>query len=396
MPAEGFWLDFVSPQSFLEFRQLARTEPKPALRPVSLRALLAELGNAAPPFAPARPDAKDRYLRREVARYAAALGIDLREPPGHPLDTTLALRVAIAANDWRVTDALFDAYWSGAKIDDAAVIEQELSGRGIEATPLMTAAARDESLAALSQNLKIAIDAGVFEVPTHIAGGQMQVGLSRDALTVPMGTDAIDFYFDYASPFAYLATTQVPRLIEAGARVSLKPIVLGGLFKALGTANVPLFEMSQAKRDYQLRHLLRSAERFGVPFRFATKFPMNTVKALRLTSLVAPTERLALALAIFDAFWVHDRDISSDDELSAIAHAAGIDAAAVWPKLEQEETKRALREATDGAMARGVFGVPTIVCDSPEQLSRGGGTSELFWGQDQVELVVRSMARRAR
>lgn len=362
MGAEGFWFDFVSPQSFLAFRELDRSGARPRLRPVSLRALFDARETSGPPFTPARPEAKARYLGHELARNAASLGVKLVEPAGHPIDTNTALAAIAATNDWDLTRTIFEAYWSGATIDDS----------------LAALAPNESGDAALTQNLKIAIDAGVFDVPTLIEGDEMMFGYSPRELPIATDTRAIEFYFDYASPFAYLATTQLPRLIESGIEVTLKPIVLGGLFKALGTANVPLFEMSQAKRDYQLRHLLRSAAAFGVPFRFATKFPMNTVKALRLTSIVAAEQRLQLALAIFDAFWVHDRDISSDDELRSIAHAVGIDAVAIWPKLELEETKRALRDATDSAMARGVFGVPTISCDS-----------ELFWGQDQIGLVAR-------
>jgi 2-hydroxychromene-2-carboxylate isomerase len=379
MGAEGFWFDFVSPQSFLAFRELDRSGARPPLRPLPLRALFDALQTSGPPLTDARPEAKARYLARELARNAASIGVELREPPTHPLDTTLALALTMAANDWAVTRALFDAYWSGAKIDEPEAIVRELGSRGFDGAACVSAVANDGARAALSQNLKIAIDAGVFDVPTLIEQGEMVFGFSPRTLPLSTSARAIDFYFDYASPFAYLATTQLPRMVASGIDVTLKPIVLGGLFKALGTANVPLFEMSQAKRDYQLRHLLRSAAAFGVPFRFATKFPMNTVKALRLTSLVAAEQRLALALAIFDAFWVHDRDISSDDELRSIAHDVGIDAVAIWPKLEREETKRALRDATDAAMALGVFGVPTIVCDS-----------EPFWGQDQIELVARS------
>ena len=378
MGAEGFWFDFVSPQSFLAFRELDRRGEQPALRPVCLPALFEALQTSGPPLTQARPEAKARYLAHELVRNAAALGVVLREPEAHPLDTKLALSLVAAAKNWDVARALFEAYWTGAKIDEAEVIARELDLRGLDGAALLRAAASDGALSALTQNLKIAIDAGVFDLPTRIEGDEMTFGFTPRALPLTTSARTIDFYFDYASPFAYLATTQLPRLARAGVAVTLKPIVLGGLFKALGTANVPLFEMSQAKRDYQLRHLLRSAAAFGVPFRFATKFPMNTVKALRLTSIVASEQRLALALAIFDAFWVHDRDISNDDVLQSIAHSVGIDVVAIWPKLELEETKRALREATDTAMTIGVFGVPTIVCDS-----------EPFWGQDQIELVAR-------
>jgi 2-hydroxychromene-2-carboxylate isomerase len=93
----------------------------------------------------------------------------------------------------------------------------------------------------------------------------------------------LHFFFDFSSPFAYLASTQVEALAQRNsAQLIYRPFLLGGLFKAIGTADVPLFTMSEAKRRHAIADMARWADHYGVPLRFPTRFPMNTVKPLRM------------------------------------------------------------------------------------------------------------------
>jgi 2-hydroxychromene-2-carboxylate isomerase len=189
--------------------------------------------------------------------------------------------------------------------------------------------------------------------------------------------NTVGFYFDYASPFAYLASTQLEVIAgRTGARFELRPILLGAVFKAIGTPNVPLFAMPQAKQRIVPYELARFADDFGVPFRFASRFPQNTVKALRMT-LAAPDDRKTpLMLALFRAIWAEDRDLASDDDLRAVARSCGLDADLAIASTSRDDMKAALRDATDAAVRAGVFGVPTF-----------GLKGELFWGQDRIELL---------
>src|SRR5215471_8488008 len=93
----------------------------------------------------------------------------------------------------------------------------------------------------------------------------------------------VTFYYDFASPFAYLASTQIERVAReaGGAEVRWRPILVGALFRKVGTADVPLETFGAAKRDYYRRDLARWADWWGVPLRWPTRFPMRTVLPLR-------------------------------------------------------------------------------------------------------------------
>jgi 2-hydroxychromene-2-carboxylate isomerase len=182
------------------------------------------------------------------------------------------------------------------------------------------------------------------------------------------------FYYDFSSPFAYLGATQIERIArEQGARVRWRPILLGALFKRIGTPDVPLDDFPAAKRSYMLRDLMHWAAHWGVPFHWPTRFPMRTVAPLRLALAVeaAGGDIAALSLALFRAYWVEDRDISDPSVLREFGDLQAIEAPAI---------KDALRVATDEAIAAGVCGVPSFV-------ARG----QLFWGQDRLELVSRTL-----
>ena len=198
-----------------------------------------------------------------------------------------------------------------------------------------------------------------------------------------MTQPAFDFYFDYSSPFAYLGSTQVPRLAnEFGAAAALKPILLGALFKEIGTPMVPVMTFSEVKRDYYSKDLERWAKHWDVPFRFTTRFPMNTVKPLRLTLALMAQESpqtQSLVHAIFKALWVDNRDISSLEVLTELLEETGIDKAHL-DKIGEPSIKDDLRSRTQEAVTRGVCGAPTYAVDDM-----------LFWGQDRVSLVEHAL-----
>ncbi len=187
----------------------------------------------------------------------------------------------------------------------------------------------------------------------------------------------VAMYFDYSSPFAYLGSTQIERV--AGPHgVEPKPFLLGALFRSIGTPMVPLDAMPAPKRRYQRAELDRWAAHWGVPFHFASRFPVRTVDALRLTLLAPPDARFALVHALMRATWVDDRDPADHAVLRDAAREAGLDAALVE---RTGEARDALRAATDDAIARGVPGAPTFAVDG-----------RLFWGQDRLDFVGRALA----
>ena len=189
----------------------------------------------------------------------------------------------------------------------------------------------------------------------------------------------VDFYFDYASPFAYLASERIEGLVAtAGATMTWKPFLLGGLFKAIGTPIVPIQVMSPAKRRHALVDMQRWADHWGVSLNWPSRFPMNTVKALRITLLL--DDPAPFVHAVMRAYWADDRDINDPAELTALCTEAGVDPT-LLARTSDPEVKTLLREATEGAQAAGVFGVPSFLIDG-----------QLFWGQDRLDFVEKALA----
>lgn len=192
----------------------------------------------------------------------------------------------------------------------------------------------------------------------------------------------LEFYFDFSSPFAYLGSTQAEALAaRTGATLVLRPMLLGAVFKAIGTPDVPLMTWSEQKRAYYLKDLLRWAEHWGVPFQFSTRFPTNSVKALRTLLALPDARRAAFMHAAFRAMWADDRDLADEGTLRGLLGEVGADADEILPRLGTQEIKDALFASTRRAIDAGVFGAPTWVVDE----------KELFWGQDRIPLVERAL-----
>jgi 2-hydroxychromene-2-carboxylate isomerase len=191
-------------------------------------------------------------------------------------------------------------------------------------------------------------------------------------------TSTVDAWIDYSSPFAYLGSTQIERVAaEAGATVRWRPFLLGALFREIGTPMVPIEAMPEAKRRMYLLDLDRWADLWGVPFRFATKFPLRTVDALRLTLLAPEERRASLVHFLMKATWADDRDPADRAVLEDACRAARIE-----PGLAARtaEAKEALAKETETAKALGICGAPTFVVDG-----------QLFWGQDRLDHVARAL-----
>jgi 2-hydroxychromene-2-carboxylate isomerase len=158
-------------------------------------------------------------------------------------------------------------------------------------------------------------------------------------------------------------------------------VLLGALFRSIGTPDVPLFAMPAAKQRLMGQELERWARERGVPFRFSTRFPIHSVKALRLVLAAPEAQRFELVERLFRAAWVDDRDLSDEAELAAIAGDSGVDST-VLGAIASPEIKQALRACTAEAEAREVFGVPSF--------DVGG---ERFWGQDRIEQLEEEILR---
>lgn len=186
------------------------------------------------------------------------------------------------------------------------------------------------------------------------------------------------FFHDFSSPFSYLASTQIERVAaHRGVAVEWVPILLGALFREIGTPDVPLFGMSPAKQAWIGRDLEDWARAWNVPFRFPSHFPIRTVLPLRV-ALVEP----AATAAIYRAAWAEDRRIDTPETLGPVLEEAGFEAAALLSEAERSAVKDALRATTDLARERGVCGVPTF------EVARHDGGSLLIWGQDRLGVLA--------
>jgi 2-hydroxychromene-2-carboxylate isomerase len=180
----------------------------------------------------------------------------------------------------------------------------------------------------------------------------------------------IRFYFDYVSPYAYVAWGQIHALAARTRRgVEAVPVVFGALLSAHGTkgpAEVP------AKRAYLIGDVYRKARHAGLPLVLPPAHPFNPLLALRVSSL--PMEHAArrhLVDALFAAAWGTGGGAETAEQVAAAACRAGLDGDALVTAAGTTETKARLRAQTEEAIALGIFGVPTAVADG-----------ELFWGVD--------------
>ena len=157
----------------------------------------------------------------------------------------------------------------------------------------------------------------------------------------------VSFFFDFSSPFAYLASTQIEAVAaRAGASVRYRPFLLGALFKALGGPDVPLFSMPPVKQRHARDDMFRWADFHGVPLKFPTRFPMNTVKALRMILQLPEPQRAPLMHVIFAAYWADDRDINDDAVLVELATSVGLDGATLVAGTKDDAVKAQLKSAS--------------------------------------------------
>ncbi|MDA0262076.1 MAG: 2-hydroxychromene-2-carboxylate isomerase [Proteobacteria bacterium] len=193
----------------------------------------------------------------------------------------------------------------------------------------------------------------------------------------------IDFYFDFASPYGYLASRKIDEIAARYARnVTWHPFLLGVVFKIVGTA--PMFDYP-LKSDYFLRDLPRSARRLGIPVTLPPGAPHNTIAAARTFYWLNDTDAeraKAFAKRIYDRFFEDGDDVSSPEAAVEIAAEVGADRDQAIAALQDQTVKDRLRTENEAAIARGVFGSPYFIVDD-----------EPFWGSDrlvQVEAWIKS------
>ena len=190
---------------------------------------------------------------------------------------------------------------------------------------------------------------------------------------------AIDFYFDFTSPYGYLAACKIEALAaKHGREVNWRPYLLGAAFKVNGSRapiGVPM------KGEYAMRDFLRSARFHGVEYRQPGVFPIPAVAATRAFYWAAaqdPKKAAALANALYRAYFAQDVNIGEAENVVKVAAAAGYDADALRAALNDPALKERAKAEVDAAIGKGVFGSPYMVVDG-----------EPFWGVDRFDQLER-------
>jgi len=188
------------------------------------------------------------------------------------------------------------------------------------------------------------------------------------------------FYYDFNSPYAYLAAHRVDDVLPVRPR--WQPIAFGALIRQI--AKVPWSLQPGPERERRLHDCEQRAAALGLPLSWPDGWPDRnySILVLRAALLAAEQDRLReFSLAAFRRGLGEGGDLRDLDTVLACARDAGLDAYAVARGVEQPEIKQRVRDATDSAIARGVTGVPTVAVGD-----------ELFWGDDRLEDAAAALA----
>jgi 2-hydroxychromene-2-carboxylate isomerase len=185
----------------------------------------------------------------------------------------------------------------------------------------------------------------------------------------------VEFYFDYGSPYSYIAHRRLPEVLRrARGSAQYRPMLLGGVFQATGNASPA---MNPVKWPNSQRDLERFVKKYEVPFRRNPHFPVNTLKLMR-GAVVAEEEGFLPRYtdAAFAAMWRDGEKMDDDDVIARVLGDAEIDAGRVLARIGEDAVKQKLKSYTEAAVKRGVFGAPTFFVEG-----------EMFFGQDRLDFV---------
>ncbi len=188
-------------------------------------------------------------------------------------------------------------------------------------------------------------------------------------------TKSIDFYFDFISPYSYLAYKKFEAYNQDNKiNIIFKPILLGGLHN-LGGITPPAFnerKMKNMKNDCEL-----IASKNKIEFKWNTKFPINSLYLMRGYLSINNESKKIFFDICFDAYWKNNIDISDEENVNKILETCKIDKFTYNNDIKQKAIKDELRTLTDAAFQKDIFGAPTFVVNN-----------KIFWGQDRLEYAL--------
>ena len=188
-------------------------------------------------------------------------------------------------------------------------------------------------------------------------------------------TKNIDFYFDFISPYSYLAYKKLKRINNTNQiKVEYKPILLGGLHKLSGITP-PAFnerKLKNMKNDCELVAIKNDIE-----FVWNSKFPLNSLYLMRGYLIVERNLKNKFFEICFDAYWKDNIDILDEKNLDQILKTIGLDKNIFLQNIENQEVKDMLKKLTNDAFEKDIFGAPSFVVNN-----------KIFWGQDRLAYAL--------
>jgi len=188
----------------------------------------------------------------------------------------------------------------------------------------------------------------------------------------------IDFYFDVISPYSYIAHKKIQKIKENQKTIFIyKPILLGGLHNLAGI-KAPAFnkyKMKNMQTDCEL-----VSKKNDISFIWNSKFPINSLSIMRGYLSVDNNQKEKYLDIFFNAYWRDNLDLSSEQEFSKLLDALEIDNNIFFDKITQQSIKDTLKQFTNDAFEKEVFGAPTFIVNN-----------KIFWGQDRLEYALEEL-----
>jgi len=188
-------------------------------------------------------------------------------------------------------------------------------------------------------------------------------------------TKSIDFYFDFVSPYTFLAHKRI-REIEKKENISFvyKPILLGGLHNL---NNIKAAAFIESKRKFVIQDCEMVAKKFNINFKFNDKFPISSLDLMRGFLITNKELKNKYIDHFFDAYWSLNIDLSNDQNVTNVLKKIQINVGTFFNDIKKQEIKDLLRKLTKEAFDKEIFGAPTFVVNN-----------KLFWGQDRLDFAL--------